>query len=155
MCIRDRCNTNGMDPRVTYAKMSQALNETGRRIHFNMCEWGRDSPWQWAPAVAQSWRATGDHTPVWESTKKIIAERSAIPATQGGMPFAWNDMDMIETGNYRQAAHANGKEGKLTPAEYRTEFSMWAILASPLVVTTPILNCSSTDQILGLSLIHI
>merc|ERR1711976_1056535 len=29
------------------------------------------------------------------------------------------------------------------------EFSMWAILASPLVVTTPILNCSKTDQING------
>merc|ERR1712086_599442 len=26
---------------------------------------------------------------------------------------------------------------------------MWAILASPLVVTTPILNCSRTDQING------
>ena len=33
--------------------------------------------------------------------------------------------------------------------EYKTEFSMWAILASSLVVTTPILNCSSTDQIKG------
>merc|ERR1712061_173809 len=26
---------------------------------------------------------------------------------------------------------------------------MWAILASPLTVTTPLLNCSSTDQIHG------
>eukprot|EP00308_Calcidiscus_leptoporus_P013319 CAMPEP_0119370774 /NCGR_PEP_ID=MMETSP1334-20130426/17081_1 /TAXON_ID=127549 /ORGANISM="Calcidiscus leptoporus, Strain RCC1130" /LENGTH=209 /DNA_ID=CAMNT_0007387899 /DNA_START=42 /DNA_END=671 /DNA_ORIENTATION=- len=37
----------------------------------------------------------------------------------------------------------------MTAAEYKTEFSMWAILASPLVVTTPLLNCSSTDQIGG------
>jgi hypothetical protein len=56
-------------------------------------------------------------------------------------------MDMIETGNYKQAAHANGKEGTMTETEYKTEFSMWAILASPLVVTTPIVNCSSTDAI--------
>jgi hypothetical protein len=48
-----------------------------------------------------------------------------------------------------QAAHANGRQGTMTAAEYETEFSMWAILASPMIVTTPILNCSSTDQIAG------
>jgi hypothetical protein len=52
-------------------------------------------------------------------------------------------MQMLETGNYAQAAHANGKEGTMTAIEYKTEFSMWAIAASPLVVTTPIMNCTS------------
>lgn len=37
----------------------------------------------------------------------------------------------------------------MTATEYKTEFSMWAIFASSLIVTTPILNCSSTDQING------
>lgn len=50
---------------------------------------------------------------------------------------------MLETGNYAQAAHANGKEGTMTATEYKTEFSMWAIAASPLVVTTPIMNCTA------------
>ncbi|CAK9010417.1 unnamed protein product [Durusdinium trenchii] len=58
-------------------------------------------------------------------------------------------MDMLESGNYRQAAHANGRTGNMTATEYQTEFSMWAILASPLIVTTPLLNCSKTDQIAG------
>lgn len=31
----------------------------------------------------------------------------------------------------------------MTAIEYKTEFSMWAIAASPLVVTTPIMNCTS------------
>merc|ERR1719272_1415040 len=60
-----------------------------------------------------------------------------------GKPFAWNDMDMLETGNYAQAAHANGRLSNMTATEYKTEFSMWAISASPLVVTTPIMNCSA------------
>merc|ERR1712210_45494 len=60
-----------------------------------------------------------------------------------------NDMDMIETGNYKQAAHANGRQGTMTATEYKTEFSMWAILASSLIVTTPLVNCSKTDQING------
>lgn len=108
-----------------------------------MCEWGRDDPYKWGPAVAQSWRATGDHTPIWSSTKQIIDQRTKIPHEFGGAPYAWNDMDMLESGNYGQAAHANGKEGTMTATEYKTEFSMWAILASPLIVTTPILNCST------------
>merc|ERR1712151_351663 len=145
----DWCNSQGMVPEDTYPKMSSALNKSGRHIHFNMCEWGKDAPWTWGPKVAQSWRATGDHTPVWESTKGIIAQRSAIPVSEGGAPYAWNDMDMIETGNYKQAAHANGRQGTMTATEYKTEFSMWAILASPLIVTTPIVNCSKTDQING------
>ena len=50
---------------------------------------------------------------------------------------------MLETGNYEQAAHANGKEGTMTATEYQTEFTMWAISASPLTVTTPIMNCTA------------
>jgi len=148
----DWCNTEGMIPEDTYPKFSEALNKTGRHIHFNMCEWGLDAPWTWGPKVAQSWRATGDHVGHWEGrggTKEIIDERTAIPASAAGTTYAWNDMDMLETGNYKQAAHANGKQGNMTAVEYRTEFSMWAIFASTMVVTTPILNCSKTDQING------
>lgn len=143
----DWCNTAGMVPEHTYPLMAEALNKSGRHIHFNMCEWGKDAPWNWGPKIAQSWRATGDHTGTWDSTKSIISQRTAIPQSASGAAFAWNDMDMLETGNYKQAAHANGKQGTMTATEYKTEFSMWAILASPLTVTTPILNCSETDQI--------
>lgn len=31
----------------------------------------------------------------------------------------------------------------MTAVEYHAEFSMWAISASPLVVTTPIMNCTN------------
>eukprot|EP00440_Ansanella_granifera_P031133 gb/GFBE01033808.1/.p1 GENE.gb/GFBE01033808.1/~~gb/GFBE01033808.1/.p1 ORF type:complete len:444 (+),score=87.29 gb/GFBE01033808.1/:1-1332(+) len=145
----DWCYSTGMQPEQTYTEMSAALNASGRHIHFNMCEWGQDAPWKWGPKVAQSWRATGDHTGNWNSVKSIVQQRTDIPAEQAGAPFAWNDMDMLETGNYKQAAHANGRLSNMTAIEYKTEFSMWAILASPLIVTTPIVNCSKTDQIHG------
>ena len=138
----DWCNTQGMNPETTYPKMSKAMNGTGRAMHLNMCEWGKDDPWKWGDAIAQSWRATGDHTPVWSSTKQIIAASAAIPARYSGRPYGWNDLDMLETGNYAQAAHANGREGNMSATEYKTEFSMWAISASPLVVTTPIMKCA-------------
>jgi len=141
---QDNCNTGGMGkPEDYYKKMSDALNKTGRPMCLAMCEWGVDSPWQWGGEIAQSWRMSGDHTGVWASTKSIIQSSAEIPAEFSGKPFAWNDMDMLETGNYAQAAHANGRLSNMTATEYKTEFSMWAISASPLVVTTPIMNCSA------------
>ena len=139
----DWCNTEGMDPVTTYPKMSAALNATGRPIHFNMCEWGDESPWKWGPRIAQSWRMAGDHHGTWDSTKSVIALSAAIPANYTGTPYAWNDMDMLETGNYAQAAHPSKSIPNMSPTEYKTEFSMWAINASPLLVTTPITNCST------------
>lgn len=49
---------------------------------------------------------------------------------------------MLETGCYDQCAHANGREANMTATEYMTEFSMWAISASPLHFTSPIMNCT-------------
>lgn len=50
-----------------------------------------DEPWTWGPAVAQSWRMAGDHTPVWDSTKKQIQATMAIPVEYGGHAYAWNE----------------------------------------------------------------
>ena len=57
----DWCNSAPQDPKEAYPKMGKALNESGRRIAFNMCEWGKENPWEWGDGCAQSWRATGDH----------------------------------------------------------------------------------------------
>mmetsp|Transcript_18185 Transcript_18185/g.42525 ORF Transcript_18185/g.42525 Transcript_18185/m.42525 type:complete len:473 (+) Transcript_18185:167-1585(+) len=145
----DWCYSQGMDPKETFAVMSHALNKTGRSMHFNMCEWGRDDPWQWGPSVAQSWRATGDHHGTWSSTKDIVAARTRLPEAMGGSAYAWNDLDLLQTGNYGQAGRPDHVAASMTETEYKSEFSMWAILGSPLIVSTPLLNCSSTDQIHG------
>eukprot|EP01060_Flectonema_neradi_P039806 TRINITY_DN8910_c0_g1_i1.p1 TRINITY_DN8910_c0_g1~~TRINITY_DN8910_c0_g1_i1.p1 ORF type:complete len:412 (+),score=41.69 TRINITY_DN8910_c0_g1_i1:39-1274(+) len=147
----DWCYTQGMTPQTTYPLMSSALNKTGRPIHFNLCEGGMDNPWEWGPKIAQSWRMSRDHEGIWSSTKYQIMRSAQIPAEYTGTEYAWNDMDMLETGNYAQAAHANGKEANMTADEYKTEFVMWAISASPLVVTTPIMNCSTGTCIPGIT----
>jgi hypothetical protein len=139
----DWCNTNGMVPIEAYGNMSAALNATGFPISFNMCEWGIDNPWEWGNNVAQSWRMHGDHTGVWSSTKECVRASAAIPAAYTGVPYGWNDMDMLETGCYNQCAHANGRESNMSRVEYMTEFSMWAISASNLIFTSPLMNCTA------------
>ena len=58
----DWCNSAPQDPRAAYPTMSKALNQSGRHIGFNMCEWGRENPWEWGGDIANSWRMSGDHT---------------------------------------------------------------------------------------------
>eukprot|EP01060_Flectonema_neradi_P023696 TRINITY_DN31999_c0_g1_i1.p1 TRINITY_DN31999_c0_g1~~TRINITY_DN31999_c0_g1_i1.p1 ORF type:complete len:409 (+),score=59.07 TRINITY_DN31999_c0_g1_i1:135-1361(+) len=147
----DWCDTEGMNPVDTYSNMSKALNSTGRPIHFNMCEWGHAEPWKWGPRVAQSWRITSDHEATWDSTVHTITKSAEIPSNYTGSPYSWNDMDMLQTGNYEQAAHPVKSHPNMTATEYKSAFSMWAINASPLMITTPIMNCSTGTCIPGIT----
>jgi len=59
----DWCNSEGLDAREAYAKMSRGLRATGRPIVFSLCEWGDNQPWNWAAGVGHMWRTTGDNKP--------------------------------------------------------------------------------------------
>jgi len=106
---------------ASYDKMSKALKATGRPIVLSLCQYGWDSPWEWAPELGgNSWRTTGDIEATWESIYDILGQQKGLYSYAG--PGHWNDPDMLEVGN-----------GKLSLAENRTHFSMWAMLASPLL----------------------
>lgn len=106
---------------AAYATMDRALKATGRPIVYSLCEYGWDAVWEWGPRVgANLWRTTGDIEANWPSIYMILNEQAGLAKYSG--PGHWNDPDMLEVGN-----------GKLTPAENRTHFSMWAMLAAPLL----------------------
>jgi alpha-galactosidase len=104
-----------------YDKMSKALKATGRPIVLSLCQYGWDSPWEWAPQLGgNSWRTTGDIEARWNSMYTILSQQAGLEQYAG--PGHWNDPDMLEVGN-----------GKLSLAENRTHFSMWAMLSAPLL----------------------
>lgn len=106
---------------AAYEKMHQALESTNRPIVYSLCQYGWDAVWEWGPKVgANLWRTTGDIRPEWNSIYTIIGNQAGLAKYAG--PGHWNDPDMLEVGN-----------GKLTLAENRTHFSMWAMLAAPLL----------------------
>jgi alpha-galactosidase len=106
---------------AAYVKMGKALKATGRPIVFSLCQYGWDAPWEWAPALGGNlWRTTDDVQANWRSIYAIISQQDGLQKYAG--PGHWNDPDMLEVGN-----------GKLTLAENRTHFSMWAMLAAPLL----------------------
>uniref|UniRef100_A0A2P2MG00 Alpha-galactosidase n=2 Tax=Rhizophora mucronata TaxID=61149 RepID=A0A2P2MG00_RHIMU len=62
----DNCFNLGIKPEARYPPMRDALNATGRKIFYSLCEWGVDDPALWAGKVGNSWRTTGDIKDTWE-----------------------------------------------------------------------------------------
>ena len=127
----DWCNTGDRNAQEAYAVMADALRRSGRPIVFSMCEWGTAKPWLWAKNTGNLWRTTGDifdsfdkqddaHKS-WAHTVLEIVDLNEPLWSHAG-PGHWNDADMLEVGN-----------GGMAPNEYRAHFSLWAMMASPLM----------------------
>jgi alpha-galactosidase len=129
----DWCHTGKRNAEEAYATMRDALKASGRPIVFSMCEWGTAKPWLWAADTGNLWRTTGDINDHWEGKKKwpdggccslgmldILDLQVGLDSFAG--PGHWNDPDMLEVGN-----------GGMTTNEYRAHFSLWCILAAPLI----------------------
>ncbi|WP_371503266.1 NPCBM/NEW2 domain-containing protein [Kitasatospora sp. NBC_00374] len=119
----DNCNNQGVDAKLRYTTMRDALKATGRPILLSICEWGANQPWNWAQPVGNSWRTTGDISDSWSSMITIAHQNQQLAPY--ARPGAWNDPDMLEVGN-----------GGMTGTEYRTHFSLWAQMAAPLLIGT-------------------
>jgi alpha-galactosidase len=106
---------------AAYRKMDAALKATGRPIVYSLCQYGVAQVWRWGGSVGGNlWRTTGD-------ISDRFSRMAAIGFGQAGLakyakPGNWNDPDMLEVGN-----------GGMTPIEYRTHMSLWALLAAPLL----------------------
>jgi len=129
----DWCHAAGLDARVQYAKFRDALAASGRPIVFSICEWGSNQPWEWAPSIGNLWRTTDDINDSWPSMLDNL-DQSAQHSTVAG-PGHWNDPDMLEVGN-----------GGMTDAEYRAHFSMWAIMAAPLIAGNDVRTMSPATR---------
>ena len=126
----DWCNTEHLSAQGAYQTMHEALAATGRPIVFSICEWGSNKPWEWGAWVGQLWRTTGDiganfATDIdrgnWKQLSVLSIIDLQVPIRQYAGPGHWNDPDMLEVGN------------GLTPSENRAHFSMWSMLAAPLI----------------------
>ena len=129
----DWCYSDSLDARVQYTQFRDALRAAGCPIVFSICEWGRNRPWEWAAGVGHLWRTTGDISDRWQSMI-TIADASSRHARVAG-PGGWNDPDMLEVGN-----------GGMTAEEYRTHFSLWAIMAAPLIAGNDIRTMSDETR---------
>jgi alpha-galactosidase len=130
--------------RSSFAVMRDALRSTGRPIVYSinpgngtgdLCppnatgapgsQCGLD-----LPGIANLWRIGFDINASWTSIVGLVDQDAMLSRYAG--PGHWNDPDMLEVGN-----------GTLTADENRSHFSMWAMLAAPLLAGNDLRSMSA------------
>ncbi len=122
-----------------YKAMGDALKATGRPIVFSICEWGDRSPWIWGREVGgHMWRMGSDVYDIWDSPRSDQDPVGILGSIDGETnlrrfagPGGWNDPDMLIVGLNNTG---NIKGGGCNDIEYRTQMSMWCMMAAPLMM---------------------
>jgi alpha-galactosidase len=141
----DWCNAGTQNAPASYTLMRDALYKAGRPIVFSLCEWGSNKPWTWAKDIGHLWRSCGDIGNTWnfmEAGNGSAYGGSVIGNLdlQNGLekyagPGHWNDPDMLEVGN-----------GALTTEEEKSHFTLWCMLAAPLMAGNDLRHMSPETQ---------
>lgn len=113
-------------------KYAQENNCEEKKILYSICEWGWNKPWKWGGKAGNIWRTTPDIRPVWGSVLGIYEVN--VKLDKYACPGAFNDPDMLEVGN-----------GKLTYEENKSHFTLWSMMAAPLILGNDIRNFIKED----------
>ena len=137
----DSCfaENNGRLSSEDYTLYRKCITKAGRPMLLSISDFGNGA-WAWSQkGIAQLWRTSGDIYP-WMDSVYYCADTSGgnhsiHPAFNGLWQFAgpghWNDPDMLQVGNL-----ANDVENK-------AHFSLWCILAAPLMAGNDLRNMSA------------
>ena len=136
----DWCSTYTRNAQEAYTTMSDAIRASGRPIVFSLCNWGVAEPWTWGEGVGDLWRTTGDIANRWIGKQGYtLGVMDILDLNEPLYPFAgpghWNDPDMLEVGN-----------GGMTDVEDRSHFSLWALMAAPLIAGNDIAHMSDATR---------
>lgn len=114
-----------------YTVMRDALDKAGRDIVYSLCQYGMGDVWEWGAEVGGNcWRTTGDITDDWTSLESIGFSQAGHEKYAG--PGHWNDPDMLVVGKVGWGPQLHPT--RLSPNEQYTHISLWALLASPLLI---------------------
>ena len=123
-----------------YARMGEALRNTGREFLYSLCEWGNQGPHLWGRKVGgHTWRVSGDvydsWINIWLNTWYSIGIDVSIDIAnelhEYGGPGGWNDLDMLVVGLKGKGQIAGSG---MSFVEYQTHMSLWCMACSPLMI---------------------
>lgn len=156
----DACGVPGdrQETSRRYKLMGDALKASGRDILFYICEWGQRDPWLWGPdAGGTCWRISYDTRDIWDhgrydgghcGTIQVIDIMKNIGYYAGVNRF--NDGDMMMAGLWGTGRSSNNDTNGnyMNATEYRSQFSMWCMFASPLTICNDV-RLWNSDQALA------
>ncbi|HVJ36197.1 MAG TPA: NPCBM/NEW2 domain-containing protein [Stenotrophomonas sp.] len=122
----DAVRTDADAVETRYARIGRLLAELNpdNDFVFSICPWGQAGVRDWGGEHGNLWRTSSDIEATWESMLHNFDTATRRELYAG--PGRWNDPDMLAVGlGDFDAKHLE---------QARTHFSMWAILAAPLLL---------------------
>jgi alpha-galactosidase len=118
--------------RKPYELMGLLLKQANRDIVYEVCEYGFDNVWKWAPQLGGNlWRTGGDVLDNWANMSGIGFMSSELAEYVG--PGHWNHPDMLVMG-MTFGWDGKTRPTKLTKNEQITHMTVWAMAAAPLML---------------------
>lgn len=147
-CYQDNIN----DRDTAFTRWSKALSIQNRSILYScdsdeliLNENNLEFPFQWAPQYCNMARIWWDIYDEWKATLNILDHAANI--YYASRPGYWNDLDILTVGL-----------GGQTIEEYTSQFSLWAIMSSPLIagnelriMTKEIANILTNKEVIAIN----
>ncbi len=142
-----------LEPAGAYGELHEAIahNASNRPMLLSVCNYLQPgqyesevptlensafSSYTFGPSVGNSWRTDTDvgvpGDVAFSSVLRNLDADAADPEAAG--PGHWNDPDYL------------GPDQGMSAAQFRTQFSMWAMLAAPLMISEDLISMSSATQ---------
>jgi hypothetical protein len=134
-------DAEGLNARSAYQGISDAISKatarTGRPMVLSICNWGKQSPWDWAPGMSTMWRTSQDIIYWGESPSvdRMLTNFDAAQHPSAQSAGHYNDPDMLMV----------GMPG-FNAAQNRTHMSLWAISGAPLLAGNKLSEMSSETK---------
>ncbi|HET7540873.1 MAG TPA: glycoside hydrolase family 27 protein [Polyangiaceae bacterium] len=118
----------GLDAKSAYQGIADAIAkataQTNRAMVLSVCNWGEQSPWNWAPALSTMWRTSQDIIYYGDKAdlKRVLSNFDSAQHSTAQSPGHYNDPDMLIVGM-----------SAFTLAQNRTHMALWAISGAPLL----------------------
>jgi alpha-galactosidase len=143
----------GLNPASAYAEFHEAIvhNSGNRPMLLSVCDYLQPGQYEsevptlensafnsytFGPSVGNSWRTDTDvgvpGDVEFSSVLRNLDADAAQPEAAG--PGHWNDPDYL------------GPDQGMSAAQFRTQFSMWAMLAAPLMISEDLISMSSATH---------
>ena len=122
--------------RAAFELMRKCLENTGRPIVYSVHDYcdreHGEFSLPWVKTVANMHRTGDDIKDNWDRMLYCLETTAGLWEYAG--PGYWNDPDMLEVGNTTKERLWGGiSSQKMNLNEYRTHFSMWCLVAAPLI----------------------
>lgn len=134
-------NDEGLNPQTAYQAISDSIKkataQTGRPMVYSVCDWGNQSPWNWAPSMSTMWRTSQDIIYYGEQANldRVLSNFDSAQHASAQSPGHYNDPDMLIVGM-----------SGFNLAQNRTHMALWAIASAPLLAGNNMATMSSDTK---------